>query len=61
MKTMTTKIAKMVATVTMTLSAAGIAGGLMTGNVKVAVASALFIMINVGLLLQNRLTANEEV
>ena len=61
MKTMTTKIAKMVTAGTMTLSAAGIAGGLMTGNIKVAVASALLIMINVGLLLQNRLTAGKEV
>lgn len=59
MKTMTTKIAKVIAATTMGLSLMGVTAGLMTGNIKVAAASALLIMINVGLLLQNRLTAEK--
>ena len=60
MKKTTNTIAKIISAITITASTAGVIGGVMTHNASLSLASALLILINVALLISNKITAAKE-
>ena len=60
MKKTTNTIAKIISAITITASTVGVIGGVMTHNASLSLASALLILINVALLISNKITAAKE-